>query len=701
MASRTALASAGCSSCRSAVLRLFAADFASPAPLSSRLAPELVLARRNRLGPTIARPYSTPARRPESSADTTGTASPLPKDVETVPSNDQHEDVSQQSSPGTPADSVPWYLQVEPPRHIATLEPPPLPPVPADGPPILSSILEYAAEELGLDELALLDLRELDPAPALGTNLFMLFGTARSERHLHVSAGRFVRWLRAKHRVHADADGLLGPNERKTKLRRKARKAKLLQIMGTDETDDGIRTGWICVNLGTIGRSGPEKANLGEDGRLTGFGTTQEGTSIVFQIMTEARRAEMNLEALWLSSLEKSRALSKPAETPALDATVQSSRAADALQTPARPTLSDGQVRKISPQQTASFSTVRANKFSASLLGRNMASPPSRVDAESASSDAEEKSRVLGLLHNFLRYGPPEEIAKATGGRPGDNAGETDFTRLYDGTTAELSPAQSWACRLTFHAKCVDINPNLAAHKAISQKLLQEMQLHGISATREQYLELLGAICRARYSDAAPSRTDLALSLLQTMHQRGQEVLANDVVVSMLDGAFSQSDATSDSPLVKYLWDLLAQTKQPCLNEKSLIHLLKASVEVPDEDYAMLWNVWELSPRHLQARSYEMYLEFFRTAMQTCDANLCGQVIRRCLLDMPHERPAVALQGRLSAALRECINVADPAAEQIVARLPPGAINDIKLTRGREFVIMLLQLNAAEQQAAL
>ncbi|KAJ8106708.1 hypothetical protein ONZ43_g6970 [Nemania bipapillata] len=200
--------------------------------------------------------------------------------------------------------NVPWYLQVEPPMHIAPMGPPPLPEIPPDAPPLIRSLLEYASEEMGLDALSLLDLRKLDPPPALGPNLFMLFGTARSERHLSVSAGRLVRWLRAKHRVHADADGLLGPNERKTKLRRRAKRAKLLGTMGTDDTDDGIRTGWVCVNLGTIDRGGAESAVVAEDGRVSGFGISHIGSTIVFQLMTEGRRVEMGLETLWTQALE-------------------------------------------------------------------------------------------------------------------------------------------------------------------------------------------------------------------------------------------------------------------------------------------------------------------------------------------------------------------------------------------------------------
>ena len=41
-------------------------------------------------------------------------------------------------------------FQVEPPTHVATLEPPPLPEIPPDAPPLIDSLLKYASEEGGL-----------------------------------------------------------------------------------------------------------------------------------------------------------------------------------------------------------------------------------------------------------------------------------------------------------------------------------------------------------------------------------------------------------------------------------------------------------------------------------------------------------------------------------------------------------------------
>jgi hypothetical protein len=198
-----------------------------------------------------------------------------------------------------------------------------IPQLPENPPAILSPILQYLSIDSGLDNLSLIDLRHLDPPPALGANLLMIIGTARSVKHLNVSADRFCRWLRSNYKMRPYADGLLGRNELKLKLRRKARRLKLAQSVGNTleaGKDDGITTGWICVNLGSVegvgegiqvredddaGRGAArdleekqEDVELSDDGYI-GFGSRSTAPRIVVQMFTEEKRAEMDLEGLW------------------------------------------------------------------------------------------------------------------------------------------------------------------------------------------------------------------------------------------------------------------------------------------------------------------------------------------------------------------------------------------------------------------
>lgn len=206
------------------------------------------------------------------------------------------------SSSFTPAaeDSTPWYLQVDPvtlPQNTLAAARQELPPLPDNPPPILEKLVEHVGVNLGLDNLVMLDLRALDPPPALGSNLIMLIGTARSEKHLHVSADRLCRWLRTNYKLRPDADGLLGRNELKLRLKRKAKKQRLVGPRHADDADDGVRTGWVCVNVGEV-EPGTE-AEIQEEKAFVGFGKKSDGVKIVVQMLVEEKRGELELERLW------------------------------------------------------------------------------------------------------------------------------------------------------------------------------------------------------------------------------------------------------------------------------------------------------------------------------------------------------------------------------------------------------------------
>ncbi len=225
-------------------------------------------------------------------------------DVTRPPAGSAVESKTSNHSSAESCSVTPWYLQVD------TLEQATeslskrdwLPALPEKSPPLVQPILEYISIDLGLDTLSVLDLRKLDPPSGLGANLVMILATARSEKHLHVSADRFCRWLRSKHKISPFADGLMGRGELKMKLRRKARRAKLLSSVGSSESiniDDGLRTGWICVNVGTIESEESAQEVPEERENFVGFGGQVKGTKLVVQMMTGEKREELDLEQLW------------------------------------------------------------------------------------------------------------------------------------------------------------------------------------------------------------------------------------------------------------------------------------------------------------------------------------------------------------------------------------------------------------------
>ncbi|KAK5728676.1 ATPase synthesis protein 25 mitochondrial [Elasticomyces elasticus] len=283
-----------CTSCRQNLLRSFIASIGFPPPSPS---PQR-------------RPFSRTTRRPNEARERIQQSQPSALDrLEAASAPQPRVPVPE------PERSVPWYLQPsnQPPQPTQNEAESPMaarqriPDLPPHSPPLLAPLLKNISLEQGMDTLTLLDLRSLDPPPALGANLIMILGTARSEKHLHVSADRLCRWLRTSHDITPFADGLLGRNELKLKLRRRAKRTRLMSGgvgAGTSDTDleEGIRTGWVCVNIGRVeGGELPEQQAERErrQASVVGFGTQETGCSIVVQLMTEEKRGEIDLERLW------------------------------------------------------------------------------------------------------------------------------------------------------------------------------------------------------------------------------------------------------------------------------------------------------------------------------------------------------------------------------------------------------------------
>ncbi|KAJ3476637.1 hypothetical protein NLG97_g9063 [Lecanicillium saksenae] len=76
-------------------------------------------------------------------------------------------------------EDTPWFLDEELPQHPPSQHQQTLPVAPEGAPPVVDPMMKYIFEDMGLDDIALFDLRELDPHAALGPNLIMVFGTAR------------------------------------------------------------------------------------------------------------------------------------------------------------------------------------------------------------------------------------------------------------------------------------------------------------------------------------------------------------------------------------------------------------------------------------------------------------------------------------------------------------------------------------------
>lgn len=213
--------------------------------------------------------------------------------------------------------SLPWYLQNQqsPSPRVAleqVNERQRIPPLPEHAPPLLEPLLNYISTDLGLDYLTLMDLRSLDPPAALGANLIMIVASARGEKHLHVSADRCCRWLRSNHKLRPLADGLLGRQELKVKMRRRTKRLKIMASAGATEhgeADDGIRTGWVCVNISDVEPAsmpeGKKEQAVAYPQGFVGFGESPDSVKIVVQMLTEEMRDDLDIETLWENRVKK------------------------------------------------------------------------------------------------------------------------------------------------------------------------------------------------------------------------------------------------------------------------------------------------------------------------------------------------------------------------------------------------------------
>ncbi|KAK8090827.1 ATPase synthesis protein 25- mitochondrial [Apiospora phragmitis] len=606
MAARRALeaaASAGCSHCRASVFKLFLAPtspyITSQAYTTRRLALSVPALRRFSAAPV--RSSSSEAGKPQSPQET---EPEIAEDGQVADSQDAE---------------VPWYLQ---------------------------SLLEYTTEEMGLEELSLLNLRELNPPAALGPNLIMLFGNARSERHLHVSASRLVRWLRYQHKVHADADGLLGPNERKTKLRRKAKRAKFLGTMGTDDADDGISTGWICVNLGTLNRSSEDVTVVSEDGRVAGFGVPRK----------DAANPATGIAAPGQSSI------THPPTRPHLPSD----------QTPGANRLASTQSKSMSTSSTVHSSpTTSASSQEAYPKGHL------KELSKQLRYAGEEKLRALELLHTHVH--------QATSAEMKDLLASPAFDRLLALAIQDVPSEYIWSLRLALECRGRQLrHPSYSGIDNI-RTLVTQYRTGAILASREQCLDILSCIYSA--SDAAlQEKNAAALDLLGSLQLRGQNVITNDVIVAIIEAISMDSDAdTATMALQTRLEVLLVQARLPYMGEDLLVKLLGAYAR--QQNWDRFWEVWRMPPQYMQPRSESLYLYMYRLMTRTQSSTLCASALRRCFPEMLKENPPVQPTHGVREAVLGCVRLADPRAEEHAATLPVDSGSPLtQALANREFV---------------
>lgn len=632
----------------------------------------------------------------------------------TAPNQDIPEPVSQQ----------PWYLQVETPqRELRPLsERQQLPELPPDPPPLLQPILEHISLDLGLDDLSLFDLRNLDPPPALGANLLMILGTARSEKHLHVSADRFCRWLRWAHKLTPSADGLMGRGELKLKMKRKNRRARILSRVGSSERykrDDGLTTGWICVNVGSVEDGERASAEVLEPDGFVGFGEKGGEAKIVIQMLTKEKRMELDLEELWediLKSHERKEAKIKASSEAAI---FDSPPDHNSLQEQNLPSKPSSIVLKNLQKSVGNYQQRREFHSSASYLelkhiSQKMAEDPSldtrRMDPEknikskasfkspdlryelnesesaagnSESAEAEKRVSDQKLLDlkaslDFLRSLSSEDAVKALGTGIKDWSSTAFLASFYK--SYPLFPQEDhWECRFAMVCHAIRIG-----HPGYSKRnlmvLVNQMRativylpssialiiidtlLSRDTTTRTD--EIPGMGYSFNFRDLQNSLTLLDLIDLQDVEDHFKKIL---IILYTAIAGVSKSDLTwglrsnATTHLRQYMdsFDIMSMDTET--------HLTVLNTFALKNNWKAFWEHWNGIARRLKPKPAELYALMFHLVAETRSQSQCIDALRNGVTEMKLEEPRVRLEGEVAKAVMECLRVVAPDLESGLA----------------------------------
>ncbi|KAK4494357.1 hypothetical protein PRZ48_014655 [Zasmidium cellare] len=577
---------------------------------------------------------------------------------------------------------VPWYLQVESPipeqENVVSARQK-IPDLPEHPPPILQPLLERISVELGMDDLSLLDLRGLDPPPALGANLLMIVGTARSEKHLHFSADKLCRWLRSEHHLTPYADGLLGRQELKLKMRRRAKRSRLLSAVGAkatadSELDEGIRTGWICVNLGRVegGDLPKSEKQLAQEANVVGFGTQTSGARIVVQLLTEEKRGEIDLEKLWTAVMKKStreEALREKEEdegTEEEQPEQQSTPAPqpDAFGLPQRPAFAQQQARAFhtSSRRALAVPTVPLDTTTKQDL------PAAFESSDGAVESADSRSTLKSLLESLARM--PHDAALATLGddfmtpaesedtQMGQTAtvnGTSDFVISFNAALPPFPDPVNWHAHVQLLALAYRFgHPNVYNDTLLAA--LQNVIEAGQVPMERTYTTVLGALLGKVERNSPTFERDMEpiFDLLEEMEHYGYNALRPEILEVLHRVLVGPPTATQPTTL---------QSLVPALG------LARLKRHLASGDMKKFWQTWNSFPRRLMPRPVEQYVVLYdalaseKTGM---DFHQTRDNLSYWIYEMEHEKDPVTVENggvELAMSLFKAIKYVDPLAE--------------------------------------
>ena len=627
--------------------------------------------------------------------------------------------------------SLPWYLQVETPQRTpkSLVERQRLPDLPPDPPPLLNPILEKMSADLGLDDLYLIDLRKLNPPSALGPQLIMLLGTARSEKHLHVSADRFCRWLRSTYKLRPHPDGLLGRGQLKIKLKRKARRAKLLSAVRSSEKsnqDDGLSTGWICVNVGTIddGETATTLPVIREG--FVGFDEQEEGSILVVQMLTQEKREELDLEQLWGNMLETQKR--KQARSSRLLADViPDQEVGNSPLLEQKPQSDSSPIISSSPQKYLPVNKRQRREFHSSaqvfrpdFTSKEYVDNPGLVSASTTSGKdialefnlkerrKEKKKRYISkrlqlnpvaetsemgpelgkLLEKFecmsdklielmsesrcivweahLMYlgSLPREHAIEVLGNGIKDFTSTSFLASFYESFPLFHQSEHWHYRISLVCHAVDVgHPKYKLRHLLS--LFDDIRISLIHIPLRTFLRIFKTVLSSRVKSA--DEIHESLKVLEDMALRGLNVYTKKTLLTLYS-VVARVGASDREQFLRLRSN--ANTRLRLVMDDCFVEPMETKTQLPilndfvlGDNWEGFWSHWRGIAARMQPRSGKLYLLMFRYATWTRNQKKCMYVLRTWFHEMMQEEPEVRLDGELTQAVMECLRIAQPESE--------------------------------------
>ncbi|KAE8555354.1 ATPase synthesis protein 25 mitochondrial [Talaromyces marneffei ATCC 18224] len=636
--------SARCHSCRHDVLRSFVRVSGLTIAQTSR-------------SPQMRQFFTTPNLKMESSNHHTSD-----RDVAT----ELHHDAPVPNESANSSQDVPWYLQVEP--VIETTHPiarqQQIPDVPENAPSITREILQHLSLEIGLDDMVLLDLRGRDPLPALGGNVIMVIGSARGVKHLNVSADRFCRWLRSTYKLRPYADGLLGRNELKIKLRRKARRARLASSAGTtaDTSDDGITTGWICVNIGSV--DDPSVIQNMREGGFEGFGKVQGGTRIVVQMFTEEKRADVDLEQLWApkkdvtgpDSEKRSILAEEDYQVRLQSSTPTEHKSNQPMSNVPRPPP------RIDLSQRRNFSTVMRQKSVHTDVKSG-----SNYDTADVGDELGHQERQLSAIFQTINGLSPDELIEQLGSGPQD-MGSTELLRdcySFAGTDSNRKST----IRLMLSAVAVSLqHPGYT--KEYLWKLFLEQTASGYRLSELQAFEIASAFLVPRLESQEQKRTiselvdfdiESAMRVMDNLSLSGETIIMKHrlynmmyraLLLSLADGNANKNNARLKALRIRTLMDEIGLEWQGTdARETMQLRLLLGDVDG-------FYEIWHAIAFNEGSRTADDYEVLFRVHAEAGNAAHARECLAVWISMMGRENPPVQPDAGIISAIAKCAYVA-------------------------------------------